>query len=283
MSELTDNRTIIARLHALGVEPTKRRGQNFLVDHDVLAQIIAEVRRTAPQAIIEIGPGLGTVTRELARLGVPVVAVEIDHRLAAGLRANLGEYDNVNIVEADFLMFDPTTVESGPYYVVGNLPYHITSPILTRLVAHRRLITHALLITQAEVADKVMASPGVHGSALGVLINAYAETTTIRRIPRTAFYPVPEVDSVLWRLKFLPQPRFTANEHEFFTVVRTVYGKRRKMLRRALRDIAPPNRIVAALARAEIDPTRRGETLSFAELDCLTHALFDRPGQRPPD
>ena len=283
MSELTDNRTVIARLRALGVEPTKRRGQNFLVDQAVLAQIIAEVKRAAPRIIIEIGSGLGTVTRELARLGTQVIAVEIDHRLAAGLRADLGEYDNVNIVETDFLMFDPTVVGSGPYYVVGNLPYRITSPILTKLVAQRHLITQALLITQAEVADKVVASPGVHGSALGVLINAYAETTVMRRIPRTAFYPVPEVNSVLWCLKFLPQPRFTANEHEFFTVVRTVYGKRRKMLRRALRDIVPPNRVAAALAHAGIDPTRRGETLSFAELDRLTHALFDQPGQRPPD
>ena len=283
MSELTDKRTVIARLRALGVEPTKRRGQNFLVNRDVLAQIIAEVNHAAPQVIIEIGPGLGTVTRELARLGAQVIAVEIDHRLAAGLRADLGKYDNVNIVETDFLVFDPTAVGNGPYYVVGNLPYRITSPILTKLVAHRRLITHALLITQAEVADKVTASPGVDGSALGVLATAYAETTVMRRIPRTAFYPVPEVDSVLWRLKFLPQPRFTANEHEFFTVVRTVYGKRRKMLRRALRDIVPPDRAAAALARTGIDPTRRGETLSFAELDRLTHALFDQLGQCPPD
>ena len=276
MSELVERRTVIAQLRALGVKPSKHRGQNFLINHDVLAQIIAEVEHAAPQAIVEIGPGLGTVTRELAKLRARVIAIEVDHRLAARLQEEFAAVENVMIVEEDFLKLDLARLGPGPFSIVGNIPYRLTSPILAKLVAERERITEALLLTQAEVADKIMHSPGPHGSALGVFINSYAAVEIIQSVPRTAFYPVPQVDSALWRMKFLAQPRFTADTTAFFTVVRTVYGKRRKMLRRALRDIVPADRAAEILVRAGIDPTRRGETLTIPELDRLAHAIVDQ-------
>ena len=278
--ELTAKRAIISRLRTLGVTPRKRLGQNFLVDSDVLAQIAAEVEKAAPHEIIEIGAGLGTVTRKLRELAVRVIAVELDHRLAAALEEDFASFRNVEIIEKDFLELDLKKLGKGPYYVVGNLPYRITSPILAKLVQGRERITHALLLTQEEVAQKIMDSPGVHGSALGVFVNAYASLELLHGVPKTSFYPVPQVDSALWRMEFLDRPRFTADKDTFFALVRAIYGKRRKMLRRALRDLIPTNKVDKILNVASISPTRRGETLSIAELDRLAHAIFD---QRSPD
>lgn len=274
MSELADRRAVVSRLHELGIRPSKRLGQNFLVDREVLSRIVSEVKRAEPETILEIGPGLGTVTRELAELGARVIGVEVDHRLGAALQEGLAPYKNVEIVEEDFLKLNLASLSEGACYIVGNLPYRITSPILVKLIEERDRISQALLLTQAEVAEKIADSPGVHGSALGVLINSYAAVEIIRSVPRTSFYPVPQVDSILWRMEFLGRPRFTADAHAFFTVVRTVYGKRRKMIRRALRDLVPADKVEEALARAAVDPTRRGETLSIPELDRLTQAIF---------
>jgi len=274
VSELTDRRTVVSRLHALGIRPSKRRGQNFLVDRDVLARIVSEVERAEPESVVEIGPGLGTVTRRLAELGVRVIGVEVDHRLVAGLRQEFAGTENVEIVEEDFLRFDFGALGSKKVYVVGNLPYRITSPILARLIEERARISGAVLLTQAEVAEKIAESPGPHGSALGVFVQAYGEVIPLRHVPRTAFYPVPAVDSVLWRLEFLSIPRFTAAPDDFFAIVRAIYGKRRKMLRRVLRDFLPPDRIDPLLQQLGIDPTRRGETLTIPELDRLASALF---------
>ncbi len=274
MSEIIDRHTVISRLRELGLHPSKRRGQNFLVDREALARIVSEVKKARPSIIIEIGPGLGTVTEELAQLQARVIGVEIDHRLASFLQEKLSVYDNVEIIEHDFLKLNVHSLGQGPYFIVGNIPYRITSSILAKLIEERKRISQALLLTQAEVAEKIVNSPGVHGSALGVFINAYATVEIIRNVPRTSFYPVPQVDSVLWRIDLLDHPRFTADEQSFFTLVRTVYGKRRKMLRRVLRDIISPDKIEGVLARAGIDPTRRGETLSIPELDRLARLIF---------
>ncbi len=274
MSELIGTHAVVSRLREIGVRPSKRLGQNFLVDREVLSRIVSEVERAGPETVLEIGPGLGTVTRELAGLGARVIGVEVDRRLAAGLRREFAGAKNVEIVEGDFLRFDFAALGPGRVYVVGNLPYRITSPILARLIEERGRICGAILLTQAEVAEKIAGSPGPHGSALGVFVQAYGKVELLRRVPRTAFYPVPAVDSVLWRLEFLPAPRFASAPDDFFTLVRAVYGKRRKMLRRVLRDLLPPDRIDPLLEQLGIDPTRRGETLTISELDRLTQAIF---------
>ncbi len=257
------------------MRPSKRLGQNFLVDPRALSAIVEAACRAGPEEILEIGAGLGTLTRELAGIGRRVVAVEIDRRLAESLGGTVAGLENVEVLRADVLGLDlGALARGGQLFVVGNLPYSLTAPILTRLVEAREVIREALVLTQAEVAEKVAASPGPDGSALGVTLQAYARIEVVTYVSRRSFYPVPEVDSTLWRIVFLPQPRFRAAPGRFFAVVRALYGKRRKMVRAALRDLVPAQRVAEVLASAGIDPTARGETLSLAELDRIAARLW---------
>ncbi len=273
-NDLISQEEVASLLHTAGVHPSKRLGQNFLVNRAVLDAIIIEVERAAPRKILEIGAGLGTVTRELAGIADHVIAIEVDRRLAKVLERTVGKMENVEVVREDILAYDLRhESKSGPIFVVGNIPYRITAPILKYLVENRESICGALLLTQREVAEKVAASPGRNGSALGVFLQAYADIHVIRRVPRGSFHPVPEVDSTLWRLSFLRQPRFTADKEKFFTVVRTLYGKRRKMIRSALRDLLTVEQVAEILETAGIDPTVRGETISLEEIDRIATLL----------
>lgn len=271
--DLASRAAVAALLRSRGIRPSKHLGQNFLVDRSVLNRIVSEVRVCAPREVVEIGAGLGTVTRELAALAERVLAVEIDARLADGLERSLGDLANVEVRRGDFLKLDLHAIGEGPVFVVGSIPYRITAPILNHLVDSRGAISGVILLTQSEVARKIAASPGVEGSSLGVRVRAYGDVTRLREVPRSSFYPVPEVDSTLWRLVFLEAPRFSAGEEVFFALVRTLYGKRRKMIRGALRDLLPAEGVAEVIRAAAIDPTVRGETLSFEELDRLAIAV----------
>jgi len=265
---LTSQEAVASLLHTAGVHPSKRLGQNFLVNRAVLATIVAEVKRAAPREILEIGAGLGTVTRKLAEFADHVIAIEVDRRLAKILEQTVDKMGNVEVVREDILAHDLRHAsKSGPIFVVGNIPYRITAPILKHLVENRESICGVLLLTQREVAEKIAASPGRNGSALGVFLQAYADIHVIRRVPRGSFHPVPEVDSTLWSLSFLEKPRFTADKEKFFTVVRALYGKRRKMIRSARRDLLAVEQVAELLETAGIDSTVRGETLSLEEID----------------
>lgn len=272
--DLTSRETVISLLQAAGIRPSKRLGQNFLVDKMVLQRIVSEVERACPATVLEIGAGLGTLTRELARLAARVVAVEVDQRLVGLLHRTLAGHENVEIVHQDFLTFDfRQAFAPHAVTVVGNIPYRITSSILSHLLAQRESIQEALLVAQRDVVEKIIASPGPEGNALGVFVRAYAEVTIIREIGKQAFIPCPQVNSLLWRLVIRERPRFSADTETFFHLVRTLYGARRKMIRRALRDWFPPDRIEKALKAAAIIPTARGETLSFEALDQLAGVI----------
>lgn len=273
---LTSPQQVATLLRSQQIRPSKTLGQNFLVDRNVLTAIIEQVSANRPVAVVEIGAGLGTMTQELSRIAPTVIAVEIDHRLAHILRMTTGALKNVTVWQGDFLAFDFTAHSpEDKVVVVGNIPYRSTAPILSKIIDNRSSITYALLMTQQEVAMKIAASPGPQGSVLGILVQAYAEVEIIRPVPRQAFYPIPKVDSMVWQLTFSNQPRFSVDHKLFFTIVRALYNKRRKMIRRALRDILPSNAIAAVLMRAEIDPTARGETLSFVELDRLAQQILE--------
>ncbi len=272
--DLTSRETVASLLQSAGIRPSKRLGQNFLVDRSVLRAIVSEVERAKPDEVLEIGAGLGTVTRELARIASRVVAVEVDRQLAEILQRTVSGLENVDIVCQDFLEFDfAHAFVDRPVTVVGSIPYRITSPILKHLVDHRQSISEALLLAQSDVVEKITASPGPDGSALGVLVQAYADASIVRRVDRSAFFPTPVVDSILWRLLIRERPRFSADEEIFFRVVRTLYGARRKMTRRALRNWLSTDQIETALEEAGIDPTARGETLPFEALDRLASAV----------
>ncbi len=263
-------------LDAYGVRPSKRLGQNFLVDENVVAAIVEAIGPDAAGDVVEIGPGLGALTTHLARRARRLAAVEIDRRLAARLRETLSEpASRVEVCVGDILDYDfeATAAAWGErLVVVGSVPYSITSPILKKLIGGRAAIRAAYLVTQREVAEKIQASPGPDGTALGTFVRAYAEVSIVRRVPRGAFYPVPDVDSCLWKLETLDLPRFRADEASFFAVVRAIYGARRKTLRNALERRFPRTAVAAVLARARQDGAIRGETLGFPELDSLAVA-----------
>lgn len=270
---VTNRRVVRALLADAGVRPSKKLGQSFLVDDGVLASVEQILARVPPETIVEIGPGLGAVTEVLLRHARHVIAVEVDRRLAGLLEDRLGEHSRLEVRNEDVLNLDiADDLGDGLAYVVGSLPYRITAPILKWLIAQRGVLSGALLITQREVAEKLAASPGKEGSALGILIRAYAEVDIVRRVSGGSFFPVPEVDSTLWSLTFLERPRFESDSGAFFSVVRALYGTRRKMIRGALRALLPAEAIGAVLEEARIDGTVRGEELDFEQLDRLAAA-----------
>jgi 16S rRNA (adenine1518-N6/adenine1519-N6)-dimethyltransferase len=270
--ELTDRATVRRLLEEIGVRPSKRLGQSFLVDAGVVRSIEEAARAFSPERIVEIGSGLGAVTEALARLSAPVTAVEVDGRLAEHLRSVFARSSAVSVSHQDFLDYSFSGAE-GKALVVGSIPYAITAPILQHLVECRDAISGAVLLTQREVEEKIAASPGASGLALGVLVRAYADVARIRLVGRRSFTPEPAVESALWTLRFRDVPRFTADAKAFFAVVRAIYGGRRKMLRSVLRDLAPTDVAAEALERAGIEPTVRGETLGFDGLDRLAKCL----------
>lgn len=280
-SNLTSKKEVAALLQEAGIHPSKRLGQNFLIDRGVLDSIVNEVRKAHPREIVEIGAGLGTVTHELAGTADHIIAIELDRRLAKILERTVGQEGNVEIRRQDFLSFSfAEEFADSKAFVVGNIPYRITAPILKHILAQRDHISSALLLTQREVAAKIAHSPGKEGTSLGVLVQSCANVRPLRSVPRGSFFPVPEVDSTLWSVSFLNAPRFEANAEAFFAVVRAVYGKRRKMIRSALRDLFPNQDVEQILLSLGIDPKLRGEALSFTQLNAIALSLANSDQDR---
>ncbi|MCX6094682.1 MAG: rRNA adenine dimethyltransferase family protein, partial [Candidatus Bipolaricaulota bacterium] len=210
-----DRVSIRRSLDELGVRPSKRLGQNFLSSPSAARLIAEEATRGAPACIVEIGPGLGSITRFLAETPIPVVAVEVDRRLAEYLTREFTGSPSVEIRADDALEVDLRTIAAAhgeSLTIVGSIPYSITAPILKWIISQCAAIRSAVLVTQREVAEKIAASPGKDGSSLGVYVQAYADVEVLQRIPRGAFFPVPDVDSTLWSLRFGRPRRFEASE-----------------------------------------------------------------------
>ena len=178
---ITDRRVVRALLADSGIRPSKRLGQNFLVDDGVLADIDEALGESSLQTILEIGPGLGAATEVLLRRAPRVIAVEVDRRLADLLNGRLGSSEKLVVRQEDILRLDiERDLDESSVFVVGSLPYRITAPILKWLIEQRRTIHGALVITQREVAEKIAASPGKEGTALGILVRAYADVKILR-------------------------------------------------------------------------------------------------------
>jgi 16S rRNA (adenine1518-N6/adenine1519-N6)-dimethyltransferase len=255
----------------------KSLGQHFLVDEHILRKIAEE---TSPDdLVVEIGAGIGTLTQELARWAQRVIAVEIDARLIPLLQEHVHSHAHVSVVHQDFLTFDLSSVSTGrTISVVGNLPYYATAPILEKLVGSYRLLKRATLLVQLEVAEKLCATPGTRdASSITIFVQSFADVRKVARISRHVFFPRPEVDSALVRLEFLDLPRFRAPELIFLKVVRAAFHLRRKILRQSLTRSPflklSRQRALKALEQAQIDPKRRGETLTIEEFDQLAQAL----------
>ncbi|MCX8053987.1 MAG: 16S rRNA (adenine(1518)-N(6)/adenine(1519)-N(6))-dimethyltransferase RsmA [Armatimonadetes bacterium] len=278
--------TQVKRLLAkYGIRPKKRLGQHFLIDRNVLNRIL-EVSGVGPDvSVLEVGPGLGVVTREICNSGARVTCVEIDTSLVRVLRDVLADAGGVEIVTADFLRIDLSRFLAerggGKWIVVGNLPYYITTPIVTLLLDAKQCFSKMVLMVQKEVAERFRAKPATsdYGS-LTVFLEYHCEMESVMRVSRNAFYPAPEVDSELVKLKVREKPPVdVADERLFFRIVRAAFGKRRKTLLNALSSSGElgwgKSEALAALSQAGIDPARRGETLSIEEFACLANAGKD--------
>jgi 16S rRNA (adenine1518-N6/adenine1519-N6)-dimethyltransferase len=265
-----------ALLHKYGLRAKKSWGQNFLGDEAILDDIARLAVEAPGERVVELGAGLGHLTAQLLARGAVVTAVERDRDMAAVLRGELGE--RVRLLEADAVKIDYRALHDagGKIAVVGNLPYHLTSPILFALLDQPEAVSRAVFLVQREVAERLSAEPGVKDwGLLSVLLQHRATVTLERRVPRGAFLPPPEVESAVVRIAFGPPRAAVTDPARFRRLVKAGFAQRRKVLANALASarLAQPEQLAAALARAGVDGRRRGETLTVEEWAALERAL----------
>jgi 16S rRNA (adenine1518-N6/adenine1519-N6)-dimethyltransferase len=274
-----------ALLAKYGLRAKKSWGQNFLGDEAILDSIAALAATAPGERVVELGAGLGHLTARLLARGAEVVAVERDRDMARVLRGELGE--RATVLEADAARIDyaALAVSSPPVLrlaVVGNLPYHLTSPILFGLLDQARYVSRAVLLLQREVAERLAASPGTKAwGLLSVLLQEKATVSVERIVPPGAFHPPPKVESAVVRIAFGPERPGAPDPARFRKLVKAGFGQRRKTLANALAAarIAPPAELARALATAGVDGKRRGETLTVGEWAALEGALARPEGE----
>ena len=269
--------SVMALVRRYGLVPKQSLGQNFLVDAAHLERIVAAPELTAADTVLEIGPGLGTLTARLAAQAGRVVAVELDNRLIDLLRADFADRPHVQFVHGDILTLDlgALVAPAMQYKVVANLPYYITSAALRHILEAAPRPTLAVVMVQWEVAQRICAAPG-DLSLLAVSVQYYATPRLVQRVPAGAFYPAPKVDSAVLQLEVRPQPAVPdVPAARFFAVARAGFGQKRKQLANSLSAGLGLAKTVAqaALIAAGIDPTRRAETLTLAEWGALCRTL----------
>ena len=274
-------------LKKYGFTIKKSLGQNFLIDTNILHRIVDHAEITEETGAIEIGPGIGALTEQLAKRAKKVLAFEIDQRLLPILADTLSPYPNAKVIHQDVLKADlKGTLEQEfenieDLMVVANLPYYVTTPILMKLLEEQIPVRGIVVMLQKEVADRIAAKPGTkeYGS-LSIAIQYYTEAETVMIVPKTVFNPQPNVDSAVIRLLRRPKPAVEIQDEAFFfQVVRASFGQRRKTILNNLVNNLPSGKqkkadIEQALSTAEIDPKRRGETLSIQEFGKLSDQLL---------
>lgn len=266
-------------LRQLGFKPKKSLGQHFLIDKAVLERILSAAELNAGDVVIEVGPGLGILTEELARRGARVIAVELDSKLVALLKKRLAAFPDVKIVHADVLKVTPGQLlqdnlpGSEPvqgYKVIANLPYYITSPVLSHFLEAQPRPSQMVLMVQKEVGDAIVAAPGKM-RLLSVKIQFYSKPAIVSHVAAASFYPPPKVDSVILRLDVYSQPPLiksgVCDVASFFDIVMHGFRSPRKQLRNSLAHSLgmPPSQVASLLEKAGIEAKRRAETLSLEE------------------
>ncbi|MEO8251608.1 MAG: 16S rRNA (adenine(1518)-N(6)/adenine(1519)-N(6))-dimethyltransferase RsmA [Chloroflexota bacterium] len=272
-------------LAAERLRPRKALSQNFLTDAAALDAIVDAAELAPGERVVEVGPGLGVLTRRLLAAGASVLAVELDPRLAAYLRRELDGVEGFELIEADALSLHPR--ECFPdldFKLVANIPYHITSPLLHAFLEGERPPELTVLLVQAEVAARVAAPPG-QMSYLSVFVQNVADAQIVGRVPATSFEPEPEVDSAILRLRRRSPPQIPvgSGREPFYRVVQAGFRQRRKQLHNALgRELPVPRPALdKAFAACRIDSERRAQTLSLEEWACLTGHLAPLIGDWP--
>ncbi|MDU2063843.1 MAG: 16S rRNA (adenine(1518)-N(6)/adenine(1519)-N(6))-dimethyltransferase RsmA [Sporomusaceae bacterium] len=255
---------------------SKKLGQNFLIDPSVVQSIVDAAEIEATDHVLEVGPGIGTLTQGLAETEAQVVAVELDKKLLPVLAKTLDAYDNVKIVPGDILKIDiPREMATAPYKVVANLPYYITTPIIMKLLEERLPISLVVTMIQREVALRMVAKPGGKDyGALSVAVQYYTEPEIVFDVSPKSFIPAPAVTSSVIRCRVRTAPPVAvADEKLFFRVVKAAFAQRRKTLGNSLKSGSfSADEVKEMLHRAAIDGSRRGETLSLQEFGDLANA-----------
>ncbi len=272
-------------LREFAIKPKKSLGQNFIVKEEVLDAIVELCELDDTDYVVEIGAGLGGLTCRLRDRARGVFAIEKDRRLAHILEDKIIKSKRVKVVQADALMFDferAASAAGARLTVVGNLPYNVGSRLTLELLRKHGLIKKMVLMYQREVADRITALPGKKDyGLLTVVSNLHADVQPVLTIGREAFYPKPKVDSRMLRFTLLDHPRcYLENENYFLNVVKAAFSQRRKKLKNALKVIkgmpVPVDSIAATFEEEDLDPQRRGETLSVEEFCRLANSLYRR-------
>lgn len=268
-----------------GFKFSKSLGQNFLIDGNIIDKIIEESSINKSDGIIEIGPGIGTLTQKLCETADKVVAIELDKSLLPILAETLEEYNNVEIIHNDVLKVDinqliEEKLENRTVKVVANLPYYITTPIIMKLLEEKLQIDKIVVMVQKEVALRMKATPGNKDyGALSVAVQYYSRPEIIVDVPKNVFMPRPNVDSAVIMLEVYNEPIIKLkNEKLFFQVIKAAFGQRRKTLLNALNSGIDLNKedIEEILINTGIDPKRRGETLDINEFAKISDEIYER-------
>ena len=257
---------------------TKSLGQNFLVDQSVPRDIVDGADVGPEDLVIEIGPGVGTLTAQLLKIAKRVVAIELDDTLIPILTEELGGYSNFSLIHNDALKvnFDEIIGDEKSVKLVANLPYYVTTPIIVKLLKEKHKFKSLTIMIQKEVAERMNAEPGNKDyGALTLLVQYYCNTKIVRKVPPACFIPRPKVDSIVIRLDKLDEPKVKVdNEKLFFDIIRNSFNMRRKTLWNGVKSIGPAKeKLEEAFEKAGVDPKRRGETLSIQEFATLSNCI----------
>lgn len=260
---------------------TKSLGQNFLVDTSVPRDIVEGAEVSEEDLVIEIGPGVGTLTAQLLKKAKKVVAIELDDKLIPILQNEIGSNSKFELIHEDALKVDFNKIIGNEKNVklVANLPYYVTTPIIIKLLKEGYDFHSLTIMIQKEVAERINAEPGhKEYGALSLLVQYYCDTKIIRRVPPQCFIPRPKVDSIVIRLDRLKEPRVKVqNEKLFFDIIRNSFNMRRKTLWNGIKNIGlDKEKLELAFEKADIDPKRRGETLSIKEFARLADKINEQ-------
>ena len=293
MMDLSSPGTVRAIREKYGLQPSKRLGQNFITDRSVLERIVEGAGINSGDMVIEIGPGMGVLTRELAEQAAFVTAVELDSRLIPVLEETLAGRGNVRILNADILKTDLEKIieESraeglftGKVHIVGNLPYYITTPIIMKLLEDRVPADSITVMMQKEVADRIRSGPGsrIYG-AISVAVQYYCSVTKITDVPKEAFVPRPKVESTVLRLEPLQERQTEVKDEKMLLrCVKAGFAQRRKTLLNSLASAGgmDKEKVRTILEAAGIDPGRRAETLTVEEFGRIADGFTYEQDQR---
>jgi 16S rRNA (adenine1518-N6/adenine1519-N6)-dimethyltransferase len=263
-----------------GFKFTKSLGQNFLIDENVLLDIVEGAEVCEEDFVIEIGPGVGTLTKELLKKAKRVCSIEIDSDLIPILKEELKDFDNFEIVHQDALKinFNELIGEEKSVKVVANLPYYVTTPIIVKLLNEAYKFKSLTIMIQKEVGERIAAAPSTKEyGALSILVQYYCTAEVIRNVTPASFVPRPKVDSIVVKLNKLDRPSVQVKDEKlYFKISREAFNKRRKTLWNAMKGLGlNGEQMQTAFEKAGIDPIRRGETLSLQEFADLANSIYD--------